>query len=314
MTNEQKVGLFFLVGLFLVLAAIEVTAGTGLLQKRYQLYVKYPDVAGLRKGDPVNVAGMKLGTVGGIELQPDGVRVLLNMDHTAVVRRDSVALLDSQPLSGSRFVSISLGTPDAPALKNGDTVEGEVPPTFTRLISDMRDVAQSVQELATSLNTNQDRLLNNINAMVEENHASIQHTIENLESVTAKLDRGEGTLAKLVNDSTLYDRATAVMADLQKVSDRLTRGEGDLGRLVNSDGALYDDVRETVARLNVTAANLEDISNQVRNGEGTLGRIMTDDALYQDAESAMRGVNRATGAIEDQSPISVLGTLITSLF
>src|SRR5262249_59466270 len=118
----------------------------------------------------------------------------------------------------------------------------------------------------------------------------------------------------LLNDPTLYDRATAAVTDLQKVSNRLARGEGDLGRLVNGDGALYDEVRETVASLNTTADNLEEISTQIRNGEGTLGRMVTDDGLYQDAQSAVRGLDRATSSIEDQSPISVLATLVTTLF
>jgi len=52
----------------------------------------------------------------------------------------------------------------------------------------------------------------------------------------------------------------------------------------------------------------------VRNGEGTLGRIVTDDGLYQDAQSAVRGLERASAGIEDQSPISVLSTLVTTLF
>jgi len=314
MTNEQKVGLFFVIGLLLVLAGIEATVGTGLLHARYRLYVKYPNVEGLRKGDAVQVAGVKLGSVGEIDLQTDGVRAALDLGKEAVVRRDSVARLDAQLLSGNRFITISLGSPTAPILKDGDTIEGEVPPSMTRVISDMRDVARSVQNLADSLNENQERLLTNVNSMLEENRASLQQTLENVESVTAKLDQGDGTLAKLINDPTLYDRATVVMADLQKVSDRLARGEGDLGRLVSGDGALYDDAREAVARLNVTATNLEEISTQVRNGEGTLGRIMTDDSLYQDAQSAMRGLDRATATVEDQSPISVLSTLITSLF
>lgn len=314
MTNEQKVGLFFVIGLLLVLAGIEVTVGTGLLHSRYRLYVKYADVEGLRNGDAVQVAGVKLGTVGDIALQTDGVRVRLDLGKEAVVRRDSVATLEAQLLSGNRFITISLGSPRAPILKDGDTIEGEMPPSMTRLVSDMRDVAHSVQSLADSLNENQERLLTNVNTMIEENRASLRQTLENVESVTAKLDRGGGTLAKLINDPALYDRATAVMADLQRVSDRLARGEGDLGRLVSGDGALYDDARETVARLNVTATNLEEISAQVRNGEGTLGRIMNDDSLYQDAQSAVHGLDRASASIEDQSPISVLSTLITSLF
>jgi len=314
MTNEQKVGLFFLVGMILAVFAIEVTMGTGLFSKRYTLYVSYPSVEGLRVGDAVQVAGVKLGRVDAVTLQPDGVRVRLGLDRAAVVRRDSIARLDYQALSGTRFIAISLGTPAAPALKDGETLEGDVPPSLTQMVDQLQGVAQSVRSLADSLNENQDRALKTVSAMLEENRTSLQHTVESLDSITAKLDRGDGTLAKLLNDGSLYERADSALGDLQKVTTRLANGQGDLGRLVNSDGALYDEVRETVASLNTTVANLEEISTHIRNGEGTLGRIVTDDGLYQDAEDAVRGLDRATAGIEDQGPISVLGTLVTTLF
>ena len=314
MTNEQKVGLFFLVGVLLVLVAIEATVGTGLLTKAYHLYVDYPSAEGLRSGDTAQVAGIRLGKVDEIALQPTGVRVRISLQRRALVHRDSVATLDYQALSGNRFISISLGSANAPVAKEGDTIEGKVPPGITQMIGELKGVASSVEDLADSLNRNQDRLLNNVNAMIEENRSAVQQALTNLDSITAKLDRGDGTLAKLLNDRSLYEHADAVLSDLRKISSRLARGEGDLGRLVNSDGRLYDDVRETVARLNVTATNLEEVSAQVRNGEGTLGRIVHDDSLYQDAQSAVRGLDRAASGVEDQSPISVLGTLISTLF
>ncbi len=152
MTNEQRVGLFFLVGIILVFVAIEVTVGTGILRKGYHLYVKYGDVEGLRNGDAVQVAGLKLGKVDEIKLQPDGVLVRLNLDDKAIVHRDSLARLDYQALSGTRFISISLGTPTSPPLKNGETVEGEVPPGLTDMIGQIKDVAHSITDLADSLN------------------------------------------------------------------------------------------------------------------------------------------------------------------
>ncbi len=314
MTNEQKVGLFFLVGIFLIGLAIEITVGTGLLTTGYDLYVTYRNVAGLRTGDPVQVAGLKLGRVEAIALQRDGVRVKLRLERSTVVHRDSVARLDYQALSGSRFIAISLGSPTTAVLKDGDTIEGEIPPSITDFVDQLSGVARSVEDLAESLNENQDRVLKSVNAMIEDNRTSLQQALDNLDSITAKLDRGPGTLAKLLNDPALYDRVTKIAADLEKVSNRLARGEGDLGRLVNSDGALYDEVRETVATLNTTANNLEEISSRVRNGEGTLGHIVTDDALYQDAQQAVHGIDRATAGVEDLSPISVLGTLVAVLF
>ena len=314
MTNEQKVGLFFLVGIVLVVLAIEVTVGTSLFWSGYHLFVNYRSVEGLRTGDEVQVAGLKLGRVDAITLLPDGVRVKLRLSRDAVVHRDSIARLDYQALSGTRFIAISLGTPNVPVLKDGETIEGDIPPGITQMIDELQGVAHSVQSLADSLNENQDRVLKGVNAMLDENRAALQDALTNLDSITNKLDRGDGTLAKLLNDPGLYDRANAAMGDLQKVTNRLANGQGDLGRLVNGDGALYDEVRETVASLNKTAMNLEEISDQVRNGEGTLGRIVTDDQLYEEARDAVHGLDRATAGIEDAGPISVLGTLVTSLF
>jgi phospholipid/cholesterol/gamma-HCH transport system substrate-binding protein len=314
MTNEQKVGLFFLLGIVLVVLAIEVTVGTSLFTSGYHLLVNYRSVEGLRTGDEVQVAGLKLGRVDAITLLPDGVRVKLRLSRDAVVHRDSIARLDYQALSGTRFIAISLGTPGAPALKDGETIEGDIPPGITQMVEELQGVAHSVQGLADSLNENQDRVLKTVNAMLDENRAALQDALTNLDSITNKLDRGDGTLAKLLNDPGLYDRANAAMGDLQKVTNRLANGQGDLGRLVNGDGGLYDDVRETVASLNKTAMNLEEISDQVRNGEGTLGRIVTDDQLYEEARDAVHGLDRATAGIEDAGPISVLGTLVTSLF
>ena len=53
MTNEQKVGLFFFIGVVLVFTAVEMTMGTGLFTKGYHLWVRFSDVQGLTTGDKV---------------------------------------------------------------------------------------------------------------------------------------------------------------------------------------------------------------------------------------------------------------------
>jgi len=127
-------------------------------------------------------------------------------------------------------------------------------------------------------------------------------------------------LGKLLNDPTLYDEATLTLTalresfgDIRKVTGRLERGEGTIGKLLIDD-SMYDELRETVGNLNVTSRNFAEVSDQVKHGEGTIGRLVADDALYDQAEGALRGVTRATQGIEDQAPISVLGTLLGTLF
>ena len=49
-------------------------------------------------------------------------------------------------------------------------------------------------------------------------------------------------------------------------------------------------------------------------GDGTLGQMLVDESLHTEAKDALRTVTRATQSVEDQSAISLLGTIVTSLF
>lgn len=319
-TREQKVGLFFLGGVVLFIAFIELTVGTGLFFRGYRLWAEFADVQGLATGAQVRVSGVKVGKVDAVELEPGKVRVAVSIRKGVEIGENAIARLDFQALSGTRFVAIDPGTADAKALAPDATIRSEEPAGISQMVDELKQVATSLRTLADSLNENQDRLLSNVNAILEENRESLGQTLKSLNGIAEKIDRGEGTLGRLLTDTLLYDEAVATLAslresfgDVRKVTGALAGGQGTLGRLLYEE-ALYDDLRETLASLSVTAQNFEEISDQVRLGQGTLGRMLTDDALYDQAEDALHGFQRATQGIEDQAPISVLGTLIGTIF
>ena len=320
LSNEQRIGLFFLVGLCLLVAAVELTVGVRVFHKPYVLYATFTDVQGLDRGADVRLAGIKAGRVRGMEIEHGVVRVALAIDQGLEVKKDSVARLDFRALSGERFVSLTLGAPGAPVARAGDTIEGETPASFAEAVAQLSTVAQSVNELATNLNASSQRLLTNLADLIEENHTALSGVAQNVSSITAKLDRGTGTLGLLLNDPTLYNHASAALADarqsvqdLGQVTRSLADGQGTLGKLLREDG-LYAQVRETVDDLAVTARNAQEITGQLRAGEGTLGKALTDDSLYSEAKDTLHTVNRATQSVEDQAPLSLLGTIVTSLF
>jgi len=320
LSKEQRVGLFFLGGILAFLGFIETTVGTGLLSRGYRVWTEYPDVQGLTTGAQVRVAGVKAGTVREIRLEPDHVRVALQIDRGVELYQDAVARLDFQALSGARFVSVNRGSPRREPVSPGATIRGESAAGISQMVDELDRVGQSLRGLVDSLDENQDRLLKTVSEMLEENREGFRQTIQNLSGITDKLNNGSGTLGKLLSDPTLYEQATATLTslrdsfgDIRKVTGRLVDGQGTLGKLLIDDG-MYSELRETVAGLNVAAGNFAEVSERVKHGEGTLGRLVADDGLYDQAEGALRGVSRATQGIEDQAPITVLGTLIGTLF
>lgn len=319
-SSEQRVGLFFLGGILLFVGFIETTVGSGLFSRGYRVWAEFADVQGLTSGAPVRVAGVKAGSVREIRLEPDKVRVALQLNRDVELHDDAIARLDFQALSGARFVTIDRGSPGRQRVAPEATIRGESAAGISQMVDQLDKVGQSLRGLADSLNENQDRVLKTVSEMLDENRQGFQQTVKNLNGITDKLNNGQGTLGKLLADSTLYDEATATLValrdsfgDIRKVTGRLASGEGTLGKLLIDDG-MYAELRETVAGLSLTARNFAEISEQVKHGEGTLGRLVADDALYDEAEGALRGVSRATQGIEDQAPISVLGTLIGTLF
>ena len=321
LTNEQRIGIFFIVGLVLLFVAIELTLGLGLFTRRYPLYATFRDVQGLDTGADVRVAGIKAGRVESMHIEKGTVVVKMAVDSRFEVKKDSVARLDFRALSGDRFIALSLGTPTAKRAEPGDTLEGETPSSFTDVVDKLSTVAESVTNLSDNLNRNAERLLGNLADLVEENRGAIGATAQNLASITGKLDRGTGTLGLLLNDSTLYDRVTDTMGDVRRsvgdlgvVAHNLAEGRSTLGKLVSQDDGLYAQVRETVDNLNATARNAAEITDDMRAGQGTVGKALTDDSLYTEAQDTLRTVNRATQSVEDQSAISLLGTIVTSLF
>ncbi len=131
-----------------------------------------------------------------------------------------------------------------------------------------------------------------------------KETMSNLQNITQTIDRGEGTLGKLVKDDKLYREVQTTMANLQQVSQSIEEGKGTLGKLIKDD-ALYTETRATMVEARETLTNLNKVSQQIESGEGTLGKLVKDDTLYvqtketmEEAKTALANLSKVSQQIE----------------
>ncbi|NQY91155.1 MAG: MCE family protein [Deltaproteobacteria bacterium] len=321
MNKEQRAGLFFIGGLLVFFVAIALTGQSRMFTNSWHLYAQFSDVHGLTAGAPVRVAGVEAGSVSSVRLVEGGVRVGIELDGDVAVYGGSEAVLDYQALSGNRFVAISAGDPVAGRLGDGDSIEGIERGGLTGALGELERVGSSIRELVESFNSNQADLLGTLNKIVDENAAAISATAGSLEIITSRIAAGEGTLGRLSADDSLYTEMTGALASLKVVADnistltgRLVDGEGSLGELLTDDSAFYDEARETMARLRSSTDELDRMASMLNSGDGTIGKLLTDDSLYYETEDAIRALGRTAETIEDQAPISVIGTAIGTLF
>ncbi len=87
------------------------TAGLSLRDGGYTLQAQFRSVEGVSVGSDVRLAGVKVGTVAALELDPETfrARTVLALDESVQVPDDSAVLISSEGLLGGNFVEISPG-------------------------------------------------------------------------------------------------------------------------------------------------------------------------------------------------------------
>jgi phospholipid/cholesterol/gamma-HCH transport system substrate-binding protein len=133
--TEIIVGIFVLIGiaclgyLAIRLGKLEVLGNSG-----YPVYADFPSVAGLKIGDPVEIAGVRIGRVESIGLADDRARLNLRVNDNVKLQEDVIASVRSRGLIGDKFILISPGASDKIIPSGGKIRETDSPPDITDLI------------------------------------------------------------------------------------------------------------------------------------------------------------------------------------
>jgi phospholipid/cholesterol/gamma-HCH transport system substrate-binding protein len=269
-----RVGLFVALAIFVAFALIAALGVAGSpLTARARLHGQFEELSGLAVGSPVEMGGVIIGEIDAVSL-PDvetgRVPVRLAIDPGALSRigPSSEGYTGSHALVGQRFVGITPRRPDEPSLKDGDMIRTAVRPSTESLMDDARAA------------------LTDLRALLKE----LRGLSGPLSRVGEKLDKGEGTLGKLVADDVLYEslvRAArqaeeltdpALAKDLRQASQSLARtmarveaGDGVLGRLTSN--------ARSTRQIDRTLDNVALVSDRLVEAKGTLGKLISDPVL-----------------------------------
>lgn len=133
--TEIIVGLFVLVGiaclgyLAIKLGKLEVLGSNG-----YPLYADFSSVAGLKIGDSVEIAGVKIGRVEAMGLADDRARLQLRIQDNVKLQEDAIASVRARGLIGDKFILITPGASDKLIPPGGKIRETDSPPDLPDLI------------------------------------------------------------------------------------------------------------------------------------------------------------------------------------
>jgi phospholipid/cholesterol/gamma-HCH transport system substrate-binding protein len=134
--TEVVVGFFLLLGLLALgylavkLGKMEVVGGSG-----YTVHATFSNVAGLRVGSPVEIAGVDIGWVEGIRLKNYRAVVAFRIKDDVQLPEDSIASIRTKGLIGEQLVKISPGGAEKNLLPGDEIKETEPPVDIMELIA-----------------------------------------------------------------------------------------------------------------------------------------------------------------------------------
>lgn len=271
--SELKIGVLTIVAIGIAMTTVFlVMGGKGFFWQRYTLKTRFGNVAGLKPGSPVRVAGKEVGSVDDVEFADDQVDVIFEVNKSVRDRitTGSVAKLGSVSLLGEGAVDITPSTSGTP-IPNGGYVPAGKPPAQ---LSDMTDSASAgitqitglVQDLRNGRGT-MGKLMTD-----EQLYAELQRFVATAGDVTRTIRDGRGSIGRLVNDPKVATSLEASLKNLEQMTARINSGQGSIGHLLRDE--------EFARSLTAATTNLDTLTSRINRGEGTAGKLVTDASLY----------------------------------
>jgi phospholipid/cholesterol/gamma-HCH transport system substrate-binding protein len=325
--NTARVGLFFLLGVALIWVTFETLGdGNALKKKGYSVVAGFENLKELKAGDDVRMAGVKIGVVDSTRLESNRAVAELRIDPAVKIAGDAQATIGSAGLLGTNYIALTLGSPSATPLPDGAEIKTTASADLNTVMTQIGELGTKLEDALGSISSviggkdGEPGMFQRLDILLTENSEKVNASLSNLQEITTKVNAGEGTLGKLINDPRLHDELLAsvgeikvaasdarnFMSEAQLIVTQVKSGQGTLGTLIYNDQAGSD--------IKAVAANLKELSDKLAKGEGTLGKLINDDSLFREAQGTLRKADRALDNMGDSGPITAIGVLAGALF
>jgi phospholipid/cholesterol/gamma-HCH transport system substrate-binding protein len=210
---EFKVGTFILIGVGLLFFIVFSVGDIYFAKPGYHIKVTFNFAGGIGPTAPVRLAGVGAGHVEGIQLIYDEkdkrtkAQIYAWIQQNMHIENDAVVTINTLGLLGEKYLEIYPGTPGKPFMRDNDTMIGRDPVPMERITDNLAKLSDSVT------------------------------------TIVGRLERGEGTIGKLLVNAKIYD-------NLEGFTEKLNKGEGTLGQFLTNDSvyknfeALSEDIRK----------------------------------------------------------------------
>lgn len=285
--REVKVGAFVLAGLICIGVIIFLIGDDKqMFSERVHYKTTFSDVQGLKRGSPVRMGGINVGTVEGLGYGEDAKDTVIYVEISIVereaerIRTDTVASIAGKGLLGDKLLELSVGSPDKPRLPPNGVIKNEEPQDFTEMLDNLTRVSTNVEKVVDNLAVTTESLAR------EDFQKDVRGTVSSLNSILKSIDEGEGYAKRFLQDPAEADRLSRVVANLEQTTRELNRTMAGVSRIVERVNAgpgfahdlIYeDDAGRALAQFGGAAEELGTTLKGIREGNGMARSVLYGD-------------------------------------
>lgn len=252
--SGAKLGIFIFIGSTLLVIGIFVLGNKeALFSPTFTVHAYFNNIEGLRNGASVRLGGIDVGSVKNIEIVRDTtgrveVSIRLLKEIQRFIRKDTRASIETEGLVGNKVVILTMGSSTADPIEDGGTILAKEPVGFAAVVEETQGIMSYTKEMT-----------------------------KNMSEIFEKINKGEGTVGKILTDEKLYNQAT----ELTKRADQsLSSVITELEKVSEIFKGLGSGVSEVITNVNRAVTQIDTIINGVNEGRGLLGQVLVEGSRY----------------------------------
>lgn len=287
--QNLRLGIFVVLGTALLLfAAYLIGNRQNMFGKTFEVSAVFKNATGLQNGNNVRFSGINVGTVNNIEMINDTtirVHMIIEDEMLNHIKKNAIASIGSDGLVGSMLINLLPSKGTSQGISPGDELQ-----SHSKIVT---------QDMLSTLN------------VTNENAALLT---ADLLKVSQSLTQGNGTLGKLLNDSTMANDLKRTITNLKYTSNQANTTFSELNKIIESIdlkesavGVLLTDtvsakkMQNIIANLETSSIELEkmskdlkDITGGAKDGKGAINFLSQDTTLVRQLERTMQNIEQGT--------------------
>ncbi len=289
-SSEVKVGAFALGGAVVLAGIITFMGAFSFGKKGYELHINYPQVSGLMPGHVVRYAGVQVGTVKKINVAPDKVEVIAEINDDIKIPQGAVFTISSDGIMGEKFVSVIPPTkPGQGYVPEGSTVQGAAGGGMDEFFASSGDLVKRMENIASAFeNVFGDK----------EVQQSMKAGFKNMNDIAENMN----TFTKVMAEVAVANQQdiTSMIHQINELSQRMNGTAAHIESIMNG----VDNNGQTGKNVAAIAQNMADTSKRMENIVSVLEAVAKDPVTQQSLKETLVNVKETS-----ERANKILGTL-----